>query len=150
MEGAVHEIDAGLAALKDGEWPLIAADLHLELARLLHSVDRVAAVSEARLALATFTAAGAARMHDAQAMLRALGDSVLPAEPAAATRLTPRDRQVLRLLADAASNPDIARALVISAKTAEHHVSNILRKLQLTSRSEAAVYAATLADPRQT
>jgi DNA-binding NarL/FixJ family response regulator len=150
VERAVAEVEAGLAALKEGEWPLIAADLHLELARLLQGADRVAAVSEARLALATFTAAGAARMHDAQALLHALGDSVLPVEPAAATRLTPRERQVLRLLAGGASNPDIARALVISAKTAEHHVSNILRKLQLTSRSEAAVYAATLADPPQT
>jgi DNA-binding CsgD family transcriptional regulator len=146
---AVAEVEAGLAALNDGGWPLIAAELHLELAGLLQDVDRVTALSEARLALAAFTAAGAARMHAAQALLHALGDSVLPIEPAAVARLTAREREVLRLLAGGASNPDIARALVISTKTAEHHVSNILRKLQLTGRSEAAVYAATLADPRQ-
>jgi DNA-binding NarL/FixJ family response regulator len=148
-EPAVAEIEAGLAALNNGDWPLIAADLHLELAGLLQDVDRVTALSEARMALAEFTAAGAAGMHDAQALLHALGDSVPPIEPAAVARLTARERQVLRLLADGASNPDIARALVISTKTAEHHVSNILRKLQLTGRSEAAVYAATLADPHQ-
>jgi DNA-binding NarL/FixJ family response regulator len=42
------------------------------------------------------------------------------------------------------SNPQIAERLVISPKTAEHHVGAILRKLQLASRSEAAVYAATM------
>ena len=146
---AVAEIETGLAALNNGDWPLIAADLRLELAGLLKDEDRVTALSEARMALATFTAAGAARMHDAQALLHALGDSLPPVEPAAVARLTARERQVLRLLAGGASNPGIARALVISTKTAEHHVSNILRKLQLTGRSEAAVYAATLADPRQ-
>jgi DNA-binding NarL/FixJ family response regulator len=146
---AVAEIEAGLAALNNGDWPLIAADLHLELAGLLQDADRVAALSEARMALAAFTAAGAARMHDAQALLHALGDPLPPIEPAAVARLTARERQVLRLLAGGASNPDIARALVISTKTAEHHVSNILRKLQLSGRSEAAVYAATLADPHQ-
>ena len=147
-EPAVAEIEAGLAALNNSEWPLIAADLQLELAGLLQDEDRVTALSEARMALAAFTAAGAARMHDAQALLHALGDSLPPIEPAAVARLTARERQVLRLLAGGASNPDIARAL-ISTKTAEHHVSNILRKLQLTGRSEAAVYAATLADPHQ-
>lgn len=149
-ELAVGEIEAGLAILNNAEWPLIAAELHLELAALLQSSDRAAAVAEARAALATFTTAGAARMHDAQALLHTLGAAALPAEPATAARLTPRERQVLRLLAEGASNPDIARTLVISTKTAEHHVSNILRKLQLNGRSEAAVYAATLAGPDDT
>jgi DNA-binding CsgD family transcriptional regulator len=150
VEEARHHLDAGLAVLTDLGWPLIAADLHLELALLLQPDDRAAAVAEARAALAIYTSVGAARMHDAQAVLHALGAGTVRTEPAVVAKLTPRERQVLRLLADGASNPDIARALVISAKTAEHHVSNILRKLQLQGRSEAAVYAATLAAPERT
>ena len=69
-----------MAALNDGDWPLIAADLGLEFAGLLQSADRVTALSEARMALAAFTA-GAARMHDAQALLHALGDSLPPSNP---------------------------------------------------------------------
>ena len=64
--------------------------------------------------------------------------------PQAIGRLTAREREILRLLAEGLSNPQIAERLVISPKTAEHHVGAILRKLQLTSRSEAAVYAATM------
>jgi len=79
-EPAVAEIEAGLAALNDGDWPLIVADLGLEFAGLLQSADRVTALSEARMALAAFTA-GAARMHDAQALLHALGDSLPPSKP---------------------------------------------------------------------
>jgi DNA-binding NarL/FixJ family response regulator len=48
---------------------------------------------------------------------------------------------VLRLLAAGRSNPEIARELFISVKTASVHVSNILRKLNVTSRGEAAAAA---------
>jgi predicted ATPase/DNA-binding CsgD family transcriptional regulator len=55
--------------------------------------------------------------------------------------LTPRERQVLALLAQGATNRAIAEALVIAERTAEIHVSNILGKLGLTSRTQAAAYA---------
>lgn len=48
---------------------------------------------------------------------------------------------MLRLLAAGRSNPEIARELFISVKTASVHVSNILRKLKVTSRGEAAAAA---------
>jgi ATP/maltotriose-dependent transcriptional regulator MalT len=55
--------------------------------------------------------------------------------------LTPRERQVIALIAQGYSNRAIARALVISEKTAEVHVGNILGKLGFGSRSQAAAYA---------
>lgn len=55
--------------------------------------------------------------------------------------LTAREFEVLRLVTDGRSNPEIARELFISVKTASVHVSNILRKLNVTSRGEAAAAA---------
>jgi DNA-binding NarL/FixJ family response regulator len=55
-------------------------------------------------------------------------------------RLTRREREVLALLADGADNDDIGRALVISPQTARTHVQNILGKLSVHSRLEAAAY----------
>jgi DNA-binding NarL/FixJ family response regulator len=52
--------------------------------------------------------------------------------------LTPREVEVLRLIAAGATNPQIAKSLYISSKTASHHVSRILSKLGVTSRVEAA------------
>jgi ATP/maltotriose-dependent transcriptional regulator MalT len=59
--------------------------------------------------------------------------------------LTPRELEVLRLVADGHSNRDIAAELVISVKTASVHVSNILAKLEVGSRGEAAATAHRLA-----
>jgi predicted ATPase/DNA-binding CsgD family transcriptional regulator len=55
--------------------------------------------------------------------------------------LTPREQEVLRLVAEGRSNRDIAEELFISAKTASVHVSNILGKLGVSSRGEAAATA---------
>lgn len=59
-------------------------------------------------------------------------------DPLAALGLTAREQEVLRLVATGRSNPQIARELFISPKTASVHVSNILGKLGLTSRVQAA------------
>ena len=55
--------------------------------------------------------------------------------------LSPREREVLRLMAQGKSNRAIAEALVISASTADFHVSNILGKLGAASRTEAVAIA---------
>jgi DNA-binding CsgD family transcriptional regulator/tetratricopeptide (TPR) repeat protein len=62
-----------------------------------------------------------------------------------AFHLTPRERDVLRLVAAGRSNRQIAEELYISPKTASVHVSNILAKLEVTGRGEAAAVAHRLA-----
>ena len=63
------------------------------------------------------------------------------AAEAARLGLTPREREVLGLVADGRSNRQIAEELYTSAKTASVHVSNILAKLGVPNRAEAAVAA---------
>jgi DNA-binding CsgD family transcriptional regulator/tetratricopeptide (TPR) repeat protein len=58
-----------------------------------------------------------------------------------ATVLTPRELDVLTLVAQGLSNPDIARRLVLSEHTVHRHIANILRKLKLSSRAAAAAWA---------
>ena len=55
--------------------------------------------------------------------------------------LTPREAEVLRLMAAGMENAEIARELVISERTARNHVASILEKLQMRNRIQAAVYA---------
>jgi DNA-binding NarL/FixJ family response regulator len=56
------------------------------------------------------------------------------------SRLTRREREVLALLADGSDNDGIARLLVISPQTARTHIQNILTKLSVHSRLEAAAF----------
>ena len=56
-------------------------------------------------------------------------------------QLTPRELEVLKLLAAGMENSEIARELVISTSTARNHVASILEKLQMQNRIQAAVYA---------
>ena len=55
--------------------------------------------------------------------------------------MTEREREVIALIARGYTNKQIADALVVSEKTARNHVSNILEKLGLSRRSEAAAFA---------
>jgi DNA-binding NarL/FixJ family response regulator len=64
--------------------------------------------------------------------------------PESPETLTDREVEVLRLLAEGQSNKEIARSLTIGEKTVKTHVSNILAKLGVVSRTQAALYAARI------
>jgi DNA-binding NarL/FixJ family response regulator len=64
-----------------------------------------------------------------------------PPAPEAVADLTPREREVLDLLARGLSNPEICERLVITEATAKTHVARILQKLDLRDRIQAVIYA---------
>lgn len=70
------------------------------------------------------------------------GDTAAPAEADPIHSLSPREHEILAHIARGASNKEIARALNIAETTVKIHVQHILRKLKLSSRVQAAVYAA--------
>ncbi len=80
--------------------------------------------------------AGASEVADV-----ALVSATLP-EPDPAAPLTPRELEVLALLAEGASNKAIARRLGISVHTAKFHVGQLLDKLDATGRTDAVAHAA--------
>ena len=106
---------------------------------------------DARLeALARFEELGALRAAaNLRRRLRAAGVKRIPRGPRAASRaapggLTPRETEVLDLIVRGATNAEIARELVISPKTVDHHVSAVLAKLGVGSRREAGAAAERL------
>lgn len=64
-----------------------------------------------------------------------------PRQQAAFPELSDREREVLSLLAEGRSNPDIARRLFLSPKTVRNHVSNVFTKLQVADRAQAIIKA---------
>jgi DNA-binding CsgD family transcriptional regulator len=114
--------------------------------------DRAAAVRGVREAYALASRVGAAPIEEEAAALArrtrlsltepaAAAVVPVPEDPLTRFGLTEREREILVLLAGGRSNPQIAEALFISPKTASVHVSNILAKLGVDSRIEAAAVA---------
>jgi DNA-binding NarL/FixJ family response regulator len=75
--------------------------------------------------------------------------ALMAPDPAAASPLTAREREVLAEIAQGRSNREIARALSLAEKTVKTHVSNVLMKLGVADRTQAALFAVRhgLADP---
>jgi DNA-binding NarL/FixJ family response regulator len=122
--------------------PHAAARARIALARQLIASDPDAAVEEARQALASFERIGATREADGAArFLRGLGVRGRTGPKSSTDVLSKREIEVLRLLGEGLTNAEIAARLFISTKTAASHVGNILSKLGLRNRAEAAVYA---------
>ncbi len=142
---------AGVAAAWDavGQPHLAAGARYYQADALLRARgDRADAVAVARDALQVAERLGAdplaARIrHLAQRARLDLSADAEPVagDPLAALNVTPREADVLRLLADGRTNRQIGEALFISEKTASVHITNLLRKLGVSNRVEAAAVA---------
>lgn len=132
-----------LTRLTNLEQSVLAGRIRLELARTLLATDLAGAITWARAALACFARLGAAQDADAARQFLRTAGVAAPLAPIIAPQagLTAREGEVLALLTHGLTNRAIAVRLVISEKTAEHHVRQILAKLGLRSRAEAAAYA---------
>jgi LuxR family maltose regulon positive regulatory protein len=121
--------------------PFETARARIELARVLTALGRPdAAAEQAGAAHKVMCAMQAERdAEGAAGLLRELG----AAEAAGAAKaLTPREVEVLRLVAQGLSNPAIADELVLSQHTVHRHLANILSKLDLPTRAAAAAWGA--------
>jgi NarL family two-component system response regulator LiaR len=112
--------------------PAIRAGATSYLLKDVAAPDLIRAIRGAR--------AGQAQLHPEVAR-RLMQQVTNPRRVEAAAQLTEREREVLQLLADGRSNKEIARSLVVSERTVKGHVSNILGKLGLQDRTQAALYA---------
>jgi DNA-binding NarL/FixJ family response regulator len=123
-------------ALRAGASGFLLKDVTAE--RLFEAV-RVVAAGEALLAPAVTR-----RLISEFARLRpqtVAGASGAAARPGALAALTPRETEVLRLVAEGLSNTEIAARLVVTEETVKTHVSRILSKLRLRDRTQAVVVA---------
>jgi DNA-binding NarL/FixJ family response regulator len=139
---ALEAARRALAGFSSLLMPLDAGLARLALARAVGEDDVDSAREEARTALGVFRELGAARAADAAAALLRQWGVAPGGRPRAVGELTTRETEVLELVGRGMSNGAIARALVISERTAGHHVSRILTKLGVRNRAEAAAYAA--------
>ncbi|MCA1725153.1 MAG: LuxR C-terminal-related transcriptional regulator, partial [Thermomicrobia bacterium] len=116
---------------------------------LLARAERRAATGDASAALtlldegrAILTPLGAQpALARADVLTARLAATVVAPPPPSPDKLTAREVDVLRLLAEGRSNRAIGEALGINARTAERHITNVYRKIDVYSRAEAAAYA---------
>ena len=134
-EGDGQPYPLALALLHGAEAALAASDRDGAAARLRRAADLAGALGARPLAKEIEALAASARIRADGGQA---GHKVVAATPLG---LTAREFEVLRLVADGRSNPEIAARLFISAKTASVHVSNIMGKIGVTSRGEAAAAA---------
>jgi len=133
LEDAVDRFEASGA-------PFEAAGARIQLALSLAALGRAgAAEREATAALAGLVQLGA--VAEAERARRILDGPIRGGVPSGQPAVTPRERQVLGLLAEGLTNRQIAERLVVSEHTVHRHVTNILRKLDLPSRTAAAAHA---------
>jgi ATP/maltotriose-dependent transcriptional regulator MalT len=132
LEDAVDRFERSRAAFE-------AAAARLELATSLASLGRIElAEHETATALERLRDLGAeAEVARARRLLEAIRGDDVPGPPG----ITRREREVLRLLAEGLTNRQIAERLVVSEHTVHRHVTNILSKLDLPSRTAAAALA---------
>jgi DNA-binding CsgD family transcriptional regulator len=142
-------LEQALNGFAKAQMPMELASARLELAMAMVDERPEIALAQTKAALDAFERLRAARQADAAAaLLRSLGGPARTG-PKGAGVLTKRESEVLELLGQGLSNPEIAGRLFITRKTVEHHVANVLSKLSLRSRAEAAAYAARAENPAE-
>lgn len=120
--------------------PMELARTRLEMARALSERSPEVAIAQAKAALTDFERLEATRHADAAgALLRSLGAPVRTG-PKGIGALTKREAEILQLIGAGLSNPEIGDRLYITRKTVETHVGNLLSKLGLRNRAEAAAF----------
>jgi DNA-binding CsgD family transcriptional regulator len=138
---AKRHLDAALREFVRLEMPFETARTRLLLAQALRELDPEVAESEARTALAAFENLGAnGNSGVAATLLREI--QTRTGKPSDSAGLSKREAEVLRLVAQGLSDKEIAARLVLSRHTVHRHISSILAKLGLPSRTAAATYAA--------
>lgn len=138
LEGARRRFEDALGLAERARLPYEAARTRMELASALARLGRADEAREhARIAEEHLRRLGA----DAEAT-RAAG-FLTAASPDHGVRLTPREREVLALVARGMSDREIAAELVLSEHTVHRHVSNMLAKLGCSTRAAAVARAAT-------
>jgi DNA-binding CsgD family transcriptional regulator/predicted negative regulator of RcsB-dependent stress response len=140
-DDARKSLESAVRKLGRAQMPLELAEARLELARCLAASQPQMALADAKAALKVFESLGAERHADAAAeLLRSLGQKgrYIPKQRG---DLTKREQEVLRLLGEGLTNPEIAERLYITRKTVEHHVGHVLAKLGTRNRAEAVAYA---------
>jgi DNA-binding NarL/FixJ family response regulator len=148
-DAAIADLHRALDGFAVAQLPMELAQTRLELAVALAERSPEVAVAEARRALESFEELSAARSADAAgAVLRSLGAPIRTGQKGTGT-LTRREAEILDLLGAGLSNREIAERLFITRKTVEHHVGNVLAKLSLRNRAQAAAYAARVQSRRQ-
>ena len=157
MDLLMPEVD-GIAATAQikARWPdvaVLAVTSFLEEAKVRAALRAGASGyllkdAEADEVATAIRAIAAGRIHLAAAAAATLVTAIRTPEPAR-PELTPREREVVVLVAQGRTNQQIATRLGVTERTARTHVSNILAKLGLTSRTQAAMWAARegLTDP---
>ncbi|MFD4421675.1 LuxR C-terminal-related transcriptional regulator [Agromyces sp. NPDC058484] len=141
-EAAARRLRAAIAELDELGLPFESARTRLELAQFVAPPDPPLAIIEADRARNALERLGAARESArAAALLRTLGVATKPGARRLGV-LSHREQEVLALVRQGLTNPQIAEDLFISRRTVAHHVSSILAKLNLRTRSEAAAFAA--------
>jgi DNA-binding CsgD family transcriptional regulator len=149
--GAVAHFHTALGLLEIHAGSMLACRVKLELARTLKHTDKAGAITWAKAALAGFERIGAVHeVYEVSQLLREMGVSGKINPRSQDQLLTTREAEVLALLSHGLSNREIASRLVLSAKTVEHHVGQILGKLGLRNRAEAAAYFLSQSDKRST
>jgi DNA-binding CsgD family transcriptional regulator len=98
---------------------------------------RVEARSQLRSATELFEQLGAAPWEErARAELRATGETARKREPSTLSQLTPQQLHIVRLVAEGATNKEVAAQLFLSPRTVDHHLRNVFTKLGISSRAE--------------